>query len=110
VLEHVRHLGEMCSVKSHEVRALGIRNLMPHDLTDAERRQWRRDYIEYLFREGMIDRRCSACGHDAGQCRRSRSQYSSERQHSDDDVADHRSNSAICGTANVSSAAMPRMM
>jgi hypothetical protein len=65
VLEHVRHLGEMCSVKSHEVRIYGIRNLMPHDLSDRERRQWRRDYIEYLFREEIIAARCPACGHHA---------------------------------------------
>ena len=67
VLLHVRRLGELCSVKAHEVRSYGIRNLMLSDLNAAERRQWRRDYVSYLFKEQLIDRRCSTCGHEAVQ-------------------------------------------
>jgi hypothetical protein len=65
VLVHVRQLGEICGVKAHEVRAYGIRNLMPSDLSISERRQWKREYVSYLFREEIIAARCPACGHYA---------------------------------------------
>jgi hypothetical protein len=77
VLVHVRQLGEICGVKAHEVRAYAIRNLMPSDLSISERRRWRREYVSYLFKEQLIDRRCRPAGTRLSEASRTGAQVAS---------------------------------
>ena len=59
MLYHARHLGRICGVMAHEVKAC---NLSVADLT-----QWKRVYVRFLFRENIIEARCPTCGHEAVQ-------------------------------------------
>jgi hypothetical protein len=52
---------------AHEVKANNLNHLMPCNLSVADRMQWRRNYVRFLFRERLVNRRCPTCGHQAVQ-------------------------------------------
>jgi hypothetical protein len=64
ILCEVQRLGEAVSLTSEEASSLAITSIMPHDMAEADIMLWKVSYIRFLLREGVIDRRCPACGNE----------------------------------------------